>query len=127
MHSINPQLGVFLFKTHIMQKEYILCRFSAPLAEEITPYHKKYEKWAYHAVRLHNADIVANKINLDDEFWFLKEKIKAKCTIITMANERDFIRDDPKILKKLGINKEEIPKTSAHNRSVSPNLNKRGI
>lgn len=109
-----------------MEKEYILCRFSTPISEEITPYPKKCEKWAYHAVRLHNADIVANNGNLDNEFWFLKEKIKAKCTIITMDNERDFIKDDPKILDKLSINTTKTQKTSAHNRSASDNLKKRG-
>jgi hypothetical protein len=109
-----------------MDKQFILCRFSAPITEEITPYPKKFEKWAYHAVRVHNADILANQGNLEDEFWFLKEKIKAKSAIISMRNGNEFVRNDPQIVAKVAVQTSENDRSSAHNRSSSGNLGKRG-
>lgn len=108
-----------------MQKDLILCHYNGLHVEEIFKSLPKADKWARNAIILHNADIVAKDGNLDNEFWFLNEKIKSRCTIITMTADNGFIKDDPTILKRLG-DYIETPKPTgnAKNRGIDEDFNK---
>lgn len=85
-----------------MQKDIIVCHFDGINVTEVFKNIPKPDKWARKAVVLHNASIVAEGGNLDNEFWFLNEKIKSKSTIITLGADNDVIKDDPAVLERLG-------------------------
>ena len=127
MHSINPAIaGFWHYKTLVMQKQLIVCHFNGVRIEQIYTNVPKTDKWAKQTVRLHNADIVANGGQLESEFWFLEEKIKSRSVIITLAPDGDFIKDDPDILNRLGLDKQAQTKPgSAQNRGKEGDFNKR--
>ncbi len=115
-----------LFKTLVMQKELILCRYNGLHVEEIYKNIPKSDKWAKQTIRLHNADIVAQHGNTESEFWFLEERIKSRSVIITFTPDGNIIKDDPDILKTLGRGKQsQANKGSAQNRGTIEDNNKK--
>lgn len=105
-----------------MTKQLTLCHFTG-LVEPVWNYVPKTRRWAYHAVLLHNQDIIAQGGDLDKEFWFLREKIGAKTHVFTMAADHEFIKDDPLMLERLSVNKDNEPKGgSAQNRKTPDNF-----
>ncbi len=110
-----------------MQKDIIVCHFDGVNVTEVFKNIPRPDKWARKAVILHNASIVAEGGNLDQEFWFLNEKIKSKSTIITVGADNDIIKDDPAVIQRLqryiGT---PAPGGHAKNRGTDNDFNKSG-
>lgn len=108
----------------------LLCRFNYPMVDELAEWNEEYLNHGHKVVKTLNDTIVNPKGEFDNEFWFIKTKVRGETKIIAATNQHDWPANYPPILEKLEayLNPPEsyikgFPKHGLSRPKITPDLN----